>query len=404
MLYLRMQEIILSAGIVHNMLVRQANSICEDVMEFNFNGKGAIFTKAEFGFITGLKMENSVNVPPPPQSNRIRNKYFSHLKKIKNSNVRDVFLYSKRSKREDKDDMVRLGLIYFLECGLLGKKSQVWGYETIPLMRELYATKVDNSFPRICNWKATNLPVFKSVGKELFDNVEEYYRLDTYENMPMNEECEICDEETNVIQNDSEVQLISPSKVIQREPHIKKRARKLKLPFVVSIETRETLNNIFPPLMDFDPKKPFPDDISMKFFDYLTSEMDEVIDYSICEVNKEFFRDLVQEEWLNDKVLMPHNIKDTHWMLAKIDLPNRHVFIYDSTLMKSTNRDQFKPLWIMLPYILRQANFFIHRGRCSKSNCSNSTQKSVRTGTRRWPPTPRKWLPTPPSMAAYRKR
>ncbi|KAF3442963.1 hypothetical protein FNV43_RR16881 [Rhamnella rubrinervis] len=38
-LYLRMQKIILSAGIVHNMHVRQANSISEDVMEFNFNGK-----------------------------------------------------------------------------------------------------------------------------------------------------------------------------------------------------------------------------------------------------------------------------------------------------------------------------------------------------------------------------
>ncbi|KAF3438743.1 hypothetical protein FNV43_RR21507 [Rhamnella rubrinervis] len=358
------------------MLVRQADSIREDVMEFNFNGKGAIFTKREFGFIIGLKMKNSVNVPPPPQSNRIRNTYFGHLKKIKNSNVRDVFLYSNFNKLEDKDDMIRLTLIYFLKYGLLDKESQVsidiqylsmvedleyfneyawglesynatissmhrvWGYETIPLMRELYATKVNNSFPRICNWKATNLPVFKSVGKSLFDNVElyvigrlrpinveeesiyltnedyptlapippskkhkrrrkeaintenadfayyqqqdasnlegpsfenvgqqigsshkEYHRPNTYENMPMNEEGEIRDEETNVMQNDSEVRFISPSKVIQREPHIKKRAGKLKSPFVLSTETRETLNNILPLPMDFDPKRPFPDDI-----------------------------------------------------------------------------------------------------------------------------------------------
>ncbi|KAF3434508.1 hypothetical protein FNV43_RR21593 [Rhamnella rubrinervis] len=236
-----------------------------------------------------------------------------------------------RSKLEDKDDMVRLALIYFLECGLLGKEIQasidiqhlsmvedleyfneyawglesynatisfmhgvlalhdgglnesatyslngfpqafqVWGYETIPLMGELYATK-------------------------------EYHWPNTYENMLMNEEGEICDEETNVMQNDSEVQFISPSKVIQQEPRIKKRAGKLKSPFVVSTVTRETLNNILPPPMDFDPKRAFPDDISMKFFDYLTSEMDKVIDYSICKVNKEFFQDLVQGEWLNDK-------------------------------------------------------------------------------------------------------
>ncbi|KAF3457453.1 hypothetical protein FNV43_RR02111 [Rhamnella rubrinervis] len=122
-----------------------------------------------------------------------------------------------------------------------------------------------------------------------------------------------------------------------------KDAGKLKSSFVVIIKTRETLNNILPPPMDFDPKRPRPNDISMKFFDYLTSDMDEVIDYNICEV------------------FMPLNIKDTHWVLAKIDLPNRHVFIYDSTLTKFTNRDQFKPLWIMLPYILRQPNFFLAR-------------------------------------------
>ncbi|KAF3432408.1 hypothetical protein FNV43_RR27148 [Rhamnella rubrinervis] len=203
-----------------------------------------------------------------------------------------------QSKLEDKDDMVRLTLIYFLECGLLGKESQVWGYETIPLMGELYPTRLDNLFPQICNWKATNLPVFKSVGKTLFDNAEvddefisaihsldikvervssdlntfrldsmrefqdfrsdsmreiqsikdsiqemliymkyEHHRPDTYENMSMNEEGEICDEEMNVIQNDSEVQFISPSKVIQRNPRVKKRTGKLKSAFVVTTET-----------------------------------------------------------------------------------------------------------------------------------------------------------------------
>ncbi|KAF3442906.1 hypothetical protein FNV43_RR16824 [Rhamnella rubrinervis] len=117
----------------------------------------------------------------------------------------------------------------------------------------------------------------------------------------MNEEGKICDEEKNVMQIDSEVQFISPSKVIQQEPRIKKRAEKLKLPFVVSTETRETLNNILPPSMDFDPKRPPPYDISMKCFERLTSDMDEVIDYNIYDVSKEFFCDLVQGEWLNDK-------------------------------------------------------------------------------------------------------
>ncbi|KAF3449534.1 hypothetical protein FNV43_RR10263 [Rhamnella rubrinervis] len=138
---------------------------------------------------------------------------------------------------------------------------------------------------------------------------------DTYDNIPKDEEGEIRDEETNAMQNDSEVQFITSSKVIVREPRIKKSAGKLKSPFIISTETRETLKSILPPPMDFDPEWPPPHDISMKFFEFLTSDMDEVIDYDICEVNKEFFRDLVQGQWLIDKVLMPLNIKDTHWML-----------------------------------------------------------------------------------------
>ncbi|KAF3434738.1 hypothetical protein FNV43_RR21823 [Rhamnella rubrinervis] len=288
MLYLRMQKIILSGGIVHNMLVRQADSISKDVMEFNFNGKGAIFTKREFGFIMGLKMENSVDVPSPPQSNRIKNTNFGHLKKIKNSNVRDVLLYLKRSKLEDKDDMVRLALIYFLECGLLDKESQVSiDLQHLSVVEDLkyfneYAWGLESYNATISSMhrKATNLPVFKSVGKVLFDNVElyvngrlrpsnveeefiysanedypippipppkkhkrrrnkaidtenaefayyqqqdasnhegpsfknEYHWPDTYENMPINEEGEIREKE--MMQNDSEVQFISPLKLL----------------------------------------------------------------------------------------------------------------------------------------------------------------------------------------------
>ncbi|KAF3443133.1 hypothetical protein FNV43_RR17054 [Rhamnella rubrinervis] len=43
-LILRIQELGLSDGIIHDMIGRQADSLNNDVMEFNFNGKGAIFT------------------------------------------------------------------------------------------------------------------------------------------------------------------------------------------------------------------------------------------------------------------------------------------------------------------------------------------------------------------------
>ncbi|KAF3453882.1 hypothetical protein FNV43_RR04323 [Rhamnella rubrinervis] len=197
-------------------------------MEFNFNDKGAIFTWKEFGLITGLKMEHSLDATPPPSSNLIRNKYFGDIKKIRNCDVRNSFMNLKHSNLEDKDDMVKLTLIYFLECSILGKESQVgineqhlsmvedlnyfnqyawglesynatiismhralglrqgkqmsrppifyvWGYETISLMIDLYANKIGDSFRRICNWEDKGHTIFfKQVGIDVFGNNQLY--------------------------------------------------------------------------------------------------------------------------------------------------------------------------------------------------------------------------------------
>ncbi|KAF3454950.1 hypothetical protein FNV43_RR05398 [Rhamnella rubrinervis] len=47
-LFVRMHNIVLNEGIIHNIIARQAESMNEDIMEFNFNGNGAIFTRKEF--------------------------------------------------------------------------------------------------------------------------------------------------------------------------------------------------------------------------------------------------------------------------------------------------------------------------------------------------------------------
>ncbi|KAF3453787.1 hypothetical protein FNV43_RR04228 [Rhamnella rubrinervis] len=125
-LFLRMRELVLSIGIIHNMIARQADSLNTEVMEFNFNDKGAIFTWKEFGLITRLKMKHSLDAIPPPSSNRIRNKYFGDIKKIRNRDVRNSFMNLKHSNLEDKDDMVKLTLIYFhnfSECGIFLARS-----------------------------------------------------------------------------------------------------------------------------------------------------------------------------------------------------------------------------------------------------------------------------------------
>ena len=58
---------------------------------------------------------------------------------------------------------------------------------------------------------------------------------------------------------------------------------------------------------------------------------------------------------------MPLNIKEFHWVLGFIYLRKRHVYFYDSELTYDTNREAFNALWIMLPYVLRAANFFEQR-------------------------------------------
>ncbi|KAF3442928.1 hypothetical protein FNV43_RR16846 [Rhamnella rubrinervis] len=97
----------------------------EDNIKFNFNGNGVIFTRKEFGIIIGLKMKNTLDIPPPPYFNRIRNTYFDHIHKIKNMDVKGVFMHVRRSQLEYEDNLLRLTLIYFLKCGILDKESQV---------------------------------------------------------------------------------------------------------------------------------------------------------------------------------------------------------------------------------------------------------------------------------------
>ena len=75
-LYKKINNIVLSGGIVHNMLIKQTESMNDNVMEFNFNGKGAIFTKKEFGIITRLKIDNTLDAPPPLKSFRLLDTYF----------------------------------------------------------------------------------------------------------------------------------------------------------------------------------------------------------------------------------------------------------------------------------------------------------------------------------------
>ncbi|KAF3449528.1 hypothetical protein FNV43_RR10257 [Rhamnella rubrinervis] len=126
-LFLRMRELVLSSGIIHNMVARQADSLNTEVMKFNFNDK-------ESYNATIISMHRALG--------------------LRQGKLNESATYSL--------------------CGF-PLAFQVWGYETIPLMGDLYANKIGDSFPRIYNWEDKGHTIFfRQVGIDIFGNNQLY--------------------------------------------------------------------------------------------------------------------------------------------------------------------------------------------------------------------------------------
>ena len=117
-----MRQINFSGVLVHHLAKRQSVSIDTSIMEFNFNGKGAQFTRNEFELITGLNMGPIPTEKPLHTSDQIRSEYLNGEDRITNAMVKHAFTYTKHFMEED--DIMKLSLIYLLECGILEKESQ----------------------------------------------------------------------------------------------------------------------------------------------------------------------------------------------------------------------------------------------------------------------------------------
>ncbi|KAF3455508.1 hypothetical protein FNV43_RR00138 [Rhamnella rubrinervis] len=275
----------------------------EDVMEFNFNGNGAIFTRKEFGIITGLKMKNTLDVPLPPYSDRIRNRYFDHIHKIKNMDVRNVFINVRQNQLEYEDDFVRLALIYFLECGLLGKESQVG------IILDYLSMVEDLNFFNQYSWGLVSYnATLRSLQKALDFHHGELNKSCTYSlgSFPL------------AFQHDELKSYME--------------ALNIKVDNVANglcdfcLDSMRKIDCVANDL-SFNPKRALPDELEMKLLTYMTSSDDVTLDYNVCDINKQFFREMIKGEWLNDKVLMPLNIEDRHWVLANIDLVERQIYL-----------------------------------------------------------------------------
>ncbi|KAF3442814.1 hypothetical protein FNV43_RR16732 [Rhamnella rubrinervis] len=167
--------LVLSGGIIHNMIARQADSLNTEVMEFNFNDKDkddmvklTLIYSLECG-ILGKESQVGINE--------------QHLSMVEDLNYFNQYAWGLESYNATIISMHRaLGLrqgklnesaTYSL-CGF-PLAFQVWGYETIPLMGDLYANKVGDSFPRICNWEDKGHTIFfKQVGIDIFGNNQLY--------------------------------------------------------------------------------------------------------------------------------------------------------------------------------------------------------------------------------------
>lgn len=136
--FLGVSELQFSGHTVNHMLFRQC--VCDDdsVMEFNFGGLGARFTRQEFGLITGLRcgLQPATRVA---SSTRISDTYFGGRRKIFNLDLWEVF-GTAQCKDEDPDDndRLKLALLLFLETVLLSKeKSTSVSHEHLEMVDDL---------------------------------------------------------------------------------------------------------------------------------------------------------------------------------------------------------------------------------------------------------------------------
>ena len=82
-------------------------------------------------------------------------------------------------------------------------------------------------------------------------------------------------------------------------------AKRLIFPFVVTTETQEQLKNTSPDPYMFDPIRPSPDEMVVKFPQYMVGEEEKEnnLDYGMIILDRTFFHVLLTpESWLTDDV------------------------------------------------------------------------------------------------------
>ena len=67
------------------------------------------------------------------------------------------------------------------------------------------------------------------------------------------------------------------------------------------------------------------------------------------------------------QIYIPVNIKDWHWIIARVDIIERRVQFYDSYQTDTSYRGQLEILWEIIPHVLRAANVYDTRPQLNSS-------------------------------------
>ncbi|KAF4365525.1 hypothetical protein G4B88_025704 [Cannabis sativa] len=208
--------------IIHSLLLHQECNSNINELQLSFGHHKAKFGIAEFGFITGL---NCNEFPPDFDvidcpTNRLLNKYFPDKEFIKRNELAEFLM---KTNIDDDDDAVKLTKVFIVQNILESKRGdryidkfvlrlvddeqlfenypwgrrsfnatignlstavncrktgyelcgfplafQVWGFEVLPKLGSLFATKVGSSIPKILNWKLTKTARLHTIWRKVF--------------------------------------------------------------------------------------------------------------------------------------------------------------------------------------------------------------------------------------------
>ncbi|KAF4360993.1 hypothetical protein F8388_016802 [Cannabis sativa] len=208
--------------IIHSLLLHQECNSNINELQLSFGHHKAKFGIAEFGFITGL---NCNEFPPDFDvidcpTNRLLNKYFPNKEFIKRNELAEFLM---KTNIDDDDDAVKLTKVFIVQNILESKRGdryidnfvlrlvddeqlfenypwgrrsfnatignlstavncrktgyelcgfplafQVWGFEVLPKLGSLFATKVGSSIPKILNWKLTKTARLHTIWRKVF--------------------------------------------------------------------------------------------------------------------------------------------------------------------------------------------------------------------------------------------